>query len=394
MLSMDSIRKVDDLPASDPDVEHSPMGPSSGERWMNCSASVDFTKDMKDRNSIYAAEGTAAHELSEWMRNEGKPAKHYLGREIKAKGFTFEVTQEMATNVQQFVDYCDEFCDDDVFVEERVHYTAWVPNGWGTADDIRFKETVCKLTDLKYGKGVKVNAKNNTQLLLYALGVFQEYHHLYDIEEFILAIHQPRLNHVDEWTVTTKELLVWARDVVMPAAQEVLEGGKFFPGKWCQFCRGKNLCEARANANVDDFDDLDGTPVNAIPNYRLAELLDKVPEIKQWCADIEARALSEVQRGNPVGEYKLVAGRSYRKWKDSAEAEKALRGVRKLKVADILPAKLISPAQAEKLLGKGHAILDDLVNKGPGKPVLVPGSDPRPPLQVDAEDEFDDLDNA
>lgn len=368
------------------------MGPSSAERWMNCTASPAFTRGMEDTASVFAAEGTAAHDLSEWARIENKPCKDYIGMKITRDGFDFVVDEEMARYVQEFVDYCDQWPADEALYEERVHYTAWVPDGWGTADDIRITDAdqLCRLTDLKYGKGIQVYAKHNTQLMLYALGVLQDFGHLYDIKEFVLAIHQPRLNHVDEWTITVKDLLLWAREIVRPKAEEVASGkGKFLAGSWCRFCRGKDVCKARANQYVDEFEALDEP--NAISYDLLASLLKKIPDIKAWCNDIEARALSAVQRGEKVGDFKMVAGRAYRRWKDEEAAEKALRGVRKLKVSDILPAKLVSPAQAEKLLGKNHPVLVEHIKAGQGKPVLVPGSDKRPPLQAEASEEFDSL---
>lgn len=376
---------------SDPNIAHSPLGPSSGKRWMNCTASVKFTAGMPDTTSEFAAEGTAAHTLSEWAREEGRPCKYFIGREIEVEGYTFTVDAEMAMYVQRFVDYCEQW-PGEALVEERVHYTAWVPDGWGTADDIRIveEERLARLTDLKYGKGVQEFAKNNTQLKLYALGVYQDFGHLYDFDNFIITIHQPRLDHVDTVELTVEELLLWARDYVKPAAEEALSGeGTFKAGDWCRFCRGKNTCEARADQYVDDFEDLEG--VDEMPIYKLVELLPKLPELRRLCDDLEARALSLLQAGEQVGDYKLVAGRSSRRWKDAEKAEAALRKVSKLKVKDILPSKLISPAAAEKKIGKDHPIMKEQVLKSPGKPVMVPGEDPRAPLQADAEDEFDDL---
>lgn len=374
---------------SDLNQAHSPLGPSSGDRWMNCTASVKFTAGMPDTTSVFAAEGTAAHTLSEWARLEGKPCKHYIGREIEVEGYTFTVDAEMARFVQQFVDYCEQW-PGEALVEERVHFTAWVPDGWGTADDIRIveDEALVRLTDLKYGKGVQVNAANNTQLKLYALGVYQEYGHLYDMKRFILCIHQPRLDHVDETEVTVEELLLWARDYVQPAAEEALNGeGKFVAGKWCRFCRGRDVCEARSDQFMADFEDTEA--VGEMPVYKLAELLPKIPELRRLCDDLEGRAMSLLQAGEQVGDYKLVAGRSSRRWSDADEAEAALRKVSKLKVKDILVSKLITPAQAEKKIGKDHPIMKEHVLWSQGKPVMVPGDDPRKPLQVDATEEFD-----
>lgn len=377
---------------SDLTQAHSPMGPSAAARWMNCTASVEFTKGMDDTTSIFAAEGTVAHELSEWARLEAKPCKSYIGREVSCDGFDFVIDTEMAGYVQEFVDYCEQWPGDD-FVEARVHYTAWVPDGWGTADDIRIveDEKLCRLTDLKYGKGVQVYARHNTQLMLYALGVLQDFGHVYDIERFVLAIHQPRLSHVDEWEITVKDLLNWAAEIVRPAAAEAVSGeGKFLAGSWCRFCPGRDVCKERANQYISDFEAL--TDVDSLSYPELAEALAKVPEIKAWCSDIEKRAMSAVQRGEPVGDYKLVAGRSRRDWRDAEAAEAALRKIRSLKVADILPTKLVSPAQAEKLLGKKHPVLVEHIEVIQGKPVLAPGSDKRPPIQAVASEEFDSLD--
>jgi len=377
--------------SSDPNQAHSRMGPSAAERWLKCTASVRFTAGMPDRPSQFAAEGTAAHTLSEWAREEGKLCKEFIGREIESDGYTFVVDAEMAGHVQRFVDYCEEL-PGEAFFEERVHYTAWVENGWGTADDIRITNDVCYVTDLKYGKGVQKFAKGNEQLMLYALGVFQDYGYLYDFKEMVIAIHQPRLDHIDTHRIPVKDLLLWARDEVKPKAEIAItgDGAEFVAGEHCRFCPGRDSCEARneqmANAYIEDFEDGSGGDV---PNYKLAEWLEKIPAIRQWCADIEARALSELQKGNPVGDYKLVAGRSSRSWADEAEAEKALR--KKLKVKEIFPTKMISPSQAEKLLGKNNQVLEGLVKRSQGKPTMVPGDDPRSAYQVDAADDFSDL---
>lgn len=387
-------------PTSDPALAHSRLGPSSSERWLNCLGSVLYTKDMPDKSSIYAAEGTAAHELSEWVREQGKLAKKFIGQVIEVEEWEFEVTQEMADAVQSFVDYCEEL-EGDGFYEERVHYTAWVPDGWGTADDIRIEDGgTCHVTDLKYGKGVQVWAKDNPQLRLYALGVFQDYGHLYDIKDFHLTIHQPRLGHVDEVSITVKELLLWARDIVAEAAVEALKpGAPFVAGDWCGFCPGKFECEARSQQMMEthlaDFEDLEA---EEMPNFKVGQILDKISAIRKWLNDIEERGMSEVQKGHPVtgkdGDYKLVEGRSNRCWKDQEVAEARLRKISKLKVSDIFAKpKLLGPSPIEKLLGKKHPLLKELVEKPPGKPVLVSASDPRKTLQVKAEDEFEDLDN-
>jgi hypothetical protein len=377
------------------EAAHSPLGPSAAERWMVCTASVKACEGYPDTASSFAAEGTAAHEVSEWMRETGKSAKEYVGTKLSIDGFEIEVTQDWVAPLDRFAEYVSNL-EGDAFLEERVHYTAWVENGWGTADDIRIPDQgTCHVTDLKFGKGVQKWAKGNQQLMLYALGVWQDYNHLYDIKDFVVTIHQPRLDHVDSHKIKVKDLLTWARDEVRPRAIEAItgKGAVFKAGPHCQFCPKKTDCEERDKAMQEDYASDFDTPDDEMPNYRLAEILKKIPDIKKWIAHMEERGLSELAKGNPVGDFKMVAGRGSRVWDNKEEAEKALRAVRKLKVRDIFPpGPLISVARAEKLLGLKHPVMVEHAKKLPGKPTMVPGDDPRQSLQINAEDEFDNLD--
>lgn len=406
--------------------DHSPLGPSASERWLECPGSVLLTKDMGDTSSEYAIEGTAAHTVTEWARNEGMPGSHYLGRIVNVKlgqkgkngedlFQKVEVDQAMADATDFFVEYVDQF-EGDIFVEERLSYTAWVENGFGTSDDIRIGEKRCVVTDFKYGKGIQVFAENNSQLKLYALGVFHDLGYMYDIEEFQLNICQPRLNHIDEWTISTVELLKWAEEVVRPGAEAATKAGATFKaGNWCQFCLAKHTCKTRAKSefekSVGDFEDLDENTLveprdtNVLSLAEIGLLLPFISAGKAFWEDLEKHALSEVAKGHIIshpdtGDYKLVAGRSNRIWKNVANdgetkdeaIERKLRQ-NKLKVADIFTKKLKGPAAIESILGKKHPLMLELVEKPPGKPKLVPGNDKRPALEVKAEEEFDDLDN-
>ena len=373
----------DTLPA------HSKLGPSASKRWLVCHGSVKATEDLPDTSSVYAREGTAAHTLSEWVREQGKPAKDFIGQEIYVEGDRIVVNWEMVHAVQAYVDYCNEL-PGEAYVEERVHYDAFIPGGFGTSDDIRIDNEDCYITDLKYGKGVPEHAENNTQGMFYALGVFQDFGHLYDFKRFHIAIHQPRLESVSSWTISVEDLLIWVRDVAIPAYESAMgPNPPFVAGDHCQFCPLKQSCKTRADAMQAEYlNDLDGP--EEMTGEELAEISDRLSAIRAWCNDIEAHALSEVQKGHQVGDWKLVEGRSNRTWKNAEEAEKALRGT-KLKVKEIFVKKMISPKQAEDLLGKDHPLMKEQVRKPPGRPVLVPGSDSRPPLQVNAEDEFEDL---
>jgi len=383
--------------------DHSELGPSSMERWLECPGSVLLCRGLPDISSEYADEGSFAHHVSELCRLNNVPAHTYIGLVSHCKRFTVDI--EFARYVQFFMDYVSEF-EGDVLIEERVCYDAWVPKGFGTADDIRIHDGLCNLTDLKFGKGIKVyirdpvTKKLKPQLPGYALGVFQDFGHLYDIETFKFNICQPRLDHIDEATVSLKEILLWARDKVQPTALIALQpGAPFQPGEHCRWCKAHDTCGHRKQWLVaqmlDELDDMESIKdPDLMDNDDLADAMDVISLMRGWCNDIEARVLSEVQAGRAVGtpSWKLVAGRSNRAWRNMAKAEAALRKT-KLKVKDIFKQTMITPPQAEKLLGKDHAIMTDHVRKPPGSPKLAPPTDPRPSVTASIS-ELDDDDEA
>lgn len=376
--------------------EHSPVGPSASLRWLMCPGSVLLTWNMEDTDSIYAAEGTFAHWIAQLCREQNKPADKFIGTVSECGRFT--VDKAFAEGIQEFLDYVNQFPGDSYF-EYRVGYDAWVQGGFGTADDIRINDGICYITDLKFGRGVLIRAQENPQLMLYALGVFQELGHLYDISHFQLNISQPRLDHVDEFLITCEEILMWAQSEVKPTADIALkEGAPFKAGDHCRWCPAKGTCAYRAawvfDNIIDEIDDIEG-PRLATPGLMnadaLAKSMDLVERVRSWCNDIEEHVLREVQRGIDIGGWKMVAGRSNRKWKDEDDAEAALRAA-KVKVGQIFPKSIISPTQAEKIVGKKHPLMEEQVTKAPGKPKLAPPSDPRPSVAPDPEAELEDLD--
>lgn len=382
---------------------HSPLGPSAAYRWLNCPGSVRATAGIIDKSSIYAAEGNFAHDISELARQEGRPAKDYIGHKATVAGFEFECDAEMAQHIQMFLDYEAQFEADERLNEVKVRYDAWVEDGFGTLDAGLLNDGTCIIIDLKYGKGIQVYAENNEQMKLYALGVYQEYFELYDIQKFKLAIMQPRLNHIDEWEISAEELLVWAEETVEPAADLAMsEDAPFKAGDWCDknFCKIKHSCVTRTQAYkemmLDEISDI-RDPVE-MGNEELGELAGLIPLMQKWAKDVMEHVEKLVLAGEEIiGSdglpYKMVAGRGIRKWRDEAEAEKAMRAY-KIKVGDMYTKKLVSPAQAEKLasIGKGHPIIEKHCVKSHGKPALVPGSDKRPAYKVSA-DEMDEIDD-
>lgn len=393
---------------SDSDLlEHSPLGPSAASIWINCTAALKAQEGFPDTESEFAAEGTAAHLLSEWCREENKPADAWLGERIqfpKRDGddemWDFEVTPDMVHHINEFLDYVNQV-EGEAFFEERVTYDDWVPDGFGTADDIRIADGVCYVTDLKYGKGVQVFAEDNPQLKLYALGVHQAYGPLYDIERYVLRIAQPRLDHWDEWEISAEDLVEWACQVVVPAAMQALgrDGYKpeFNPGPHCKWCRARTTCKARAARMLDlvDFSQMDVEGRFTFDPMEIAELLPHLGDIKKWATEIEEEAVRLLQARQKVGDYKLVEGRGSYSWDDEKSTKRAMQRAGLTTDQIYKPRQMISKSDAEKLLGKKHPILQPTSKKGghvvrsPGKPTLAPGSDNR--KSVVPEIEFDDL---
>lgn len=222
-----------------PEGEHSSFGPSSAERWMNCPGSKGSGQ------SKYAAEGTAAHSLSEWVRTEGKPAKHWKGKIIRVGDYDFKVGKSMIDSVTTFVEDVEKIPGAPV-IEGRVRYDDLVPGAFGTLDDGRLKDDLCVITDLKHGKGVVVGAQENPQLMLYALGLFFSFNWVVSFDKFVLRICQPRRKHFVEWETSLGTLLQWGYDVVRPAYKTALVSTARKAGPWCKFCGLKNECSERA----------------------------------------------------------------------------------------------------------------------------------------------------
>ena len=384
------------------DGAHSHLGPSSAERWMNCPGSVLATQGLPDSESFFAAEGTAAHTVSEWCRALNVRASQFHGRTLVVGAHEIAVDQDMVDSVQTFVDYVNEF-PGEAWYEARVCYDEWVPGGFGTADDIRISDGLCVVTDFKHGKGVQVYAENNAQLKMYALGVYQQYRHLYEIKTFALNICQPRLDHIDAWEISAEALVAWADEQVKPAAAKAIcAGAPFSAGAWCKFCKLKYSCETRdrwaVTQMVGEFENLEAGvqkietgSVVASSTALLPRILGVLAGVRAWCDDKEHQAIALLQQGLEVGGWKMVEGRSQRQWAfPEAEMTPVLRTAG-LSDEQIFTRKLNGPAKIEKLLGKKNRLLATHVTKPPGKPKLASPDDPRPPLTIDVLKEFSDL---
>lgn len=373
-------------------AEHAKLSASGSKRWMSCPPSAILEQQFEDEQSPYAAEGSFAHSLAELC------LRLYLG-DITDKQFENLLqkrradpffTKEMADYVQGYVDIAIEKInaaraiskDAVVLLEQKLDFSPWVPEGFGTGDLVLIADGKCEIVDLKYGKGVPVSAEENTQMRLYALGAINQFDCLYDIHEITTTIAQPRLDNVSSQTLTVAELLAWAEAEVKPKAQLAINGqGEFCPGDHCKFCKARFTCRARAEENLKlaayDFRD----PFLLAP-AEIANILGKAEQLAAWVADVQKYALDQAENhGVTFPGWKLVEGRSNRKYDDEDAIAKVL--IQAGYTEDqIFEKKLLGVTKMTEVIGKKafSQLLDQYIVKPPGKPVLVPESDKRPAI--------------
>lgn len=364
--------------------QHSLLSASGAHRWLNCPPSAVLESREPDTSSAAAEQGTAAHALAEWKLRRAlhqapafKPESDWIDTEME------HLTDDYVAFVQEHISIARETCGDpQVLIEQRLDFSHIVPGGFGTGDAVIIAEPTLQIIDLKYGQGVLVEAEQNPQLMLYALGALHAFGSLYDIETVAVTIYQPRRGNVDTWETSVAELEHWAETEVKPKAELASAGeGEFCPGSWCQFCKITPTCRARAEANLA-LAKLEFAPPAKLSDVEIADVLTRIPQLKTWAADVEAYALSKaVNQGVVFEGFKLVAGRSVRKYSSETDVAAAAEAAG---YRDIYDRKLITLTAMEKLMGKPafNEILSDLVTKPAGKPTLVPVSDKRPALDL------------
>ena len=369
--------------------EHAKISPSGFYRLVRCPGSQRLEADLPNTSSVYAQEGTAAHELAAKALESGLAASAYIGQSIIVEEKQFLVTTEMADYVQQYIDNVNKYKDTGhMLVEHRVDFGGSVvaEDCWGTSDVVVIKPDEYQVHDLKYGRGLKVEAADNEQLALYALGCLDEFGTL-GIERVRMVIHQPRLNHVSEWVATVGELTQFAKKakrVIEIAAQP---DAPLVPGaKQCRFCKAASICPALRDEVIAEFEVLP-TPASA-SNAELGRARDKVEMVNAWCTAVTQETERRVLSGDHVPGYKAVLSRrGMRKWTDAELASQMLKAMR-LRDTEIYDSTLISPATAEKLL-KTQTIgprqwnsLQPLITQSEPKPIVVPAADERPELSL------------
>lgn len=374
-------------------ADHALLSPSAAARWLTCTRSAKLEEQFPVSSTKYTEEGTIAHELAELEARKAtgyiEPDAYKMGfRDITKSEYYDEVMQASAEEYASLIaDYLEirKGFSPDAFpeFEVKVDISNWVPGGFGTADCLIISDGVMEVIDFKYGKGVPVSALNNPQMKLYALGAYEQFKDLYEIDLIEMTIFQPRLNSRSTDSISVKELLKWGEETVKPQAQKAINGeGEFVPSeKACKFCRAKNICRARADKFIDLFEN---SKSETLTLEEVADLLNQADDMKAWLSDLEEEVVKNITSGVIVPGWKMVAGRSNRKITDELKAVDLLKknGINETLLYE---KKLITLTQMEKDFGKKEIdeILRDLIEKPEGKPCLVKESDKRPPLLFD-----------
>lgn len=369
---------------------HAKLSASGASRWATCPGSVQMEEGIPDRESIFAQEGTLAHEMSELKLKHYLDPKGFGKRKLNAaikKLKENELYQaEMDSYTDTYVDFIKEKAlsfpsNPYIEIEKRVDFSRWVDGGFGTCDCVLIHGSTLSIIDLKYGKGVPVSAEQNEQLILYALGAYDAFNLIYNLDKIELNIVQPRINNFSTWEISLTELLLWG-DYFKVQSEKALGGnGELVPSaKACKFCKARDICTARAENNLSLESEINLKP-NEIPKDKLYEYISRGEDIAKWVADLKAYALDMCLKGEDVKGLKAVAGRTSRSWTNQDEAINKLieGGIDEAIIYDKVPLTL---AKLEKALGKQQftTLVGDLVVTSEGKPTLVFENDKRPAI--------------
>ena len=394
-----------------PPKGHAILSASSSDRWLHCPPSARLCETYQDKGSDYAAEGTDAHELCEYK------LKRALGMDASdpTENLTWyneemeDCANSYAAYILEMVEAAEESCaDPKVLIEQRVDFSRWVEQGFGTADCIIIADGTLRVIDFKDGKtggyrkmqgddnciiiadgtlricdykhglGVLVDATDNPQMKCYALGALELFDDIYDIDNVSMTIYQPRRQNISTFEISKDELYRWADEVLKPTADLAFAGdGNFLCGEWCGFCKAKHECRARAEANLT-LAQYDFKLPPLLEDSEIEYILSRADELVAWASDIKEYALQQAISGKEWAGWKLVEGRSNRKYSNEEAVIQAVTDAG----FDPYEKKLLGITAMQKRLGKSRfdELLTAYIEKPQGKPTLVPESDKRPAM--------------
>ena len=375
--------------------KHAFLSASSSHRWLACPPSALLCAKEADQSSAYAKQGSDAHELCEYLLLKA------LGHDPPDPTENLDYYDaEMLSCAEGYRDFVMEqveearklSADPLICVEQRLDYSRWVENGFGTGDCVIVADDLLHVIDYKYGLGVLVSASGddgtgNSQLKCYALGALDTFGDLYDIRRIKLSIYQPRRENVDTFEMSVEDLLRWADDVLSPTAKLAFTGdGEFCAGDHCVFCKVKATCRARTDYNME-LAKYEFEKPAMLDDEEIAAILPMIDSLVSWATDIKEFALQQALSGTVYEGYKVVEGRSNRKYSDETAVAKIVQDAG----YDPFEKKLLGVTAMQRQLGKKRfqELLGGLLYKPPGKPVLVPTSDSRPEFNTAANDFID-----
>ncbi|WP_079525416.1 DUF2800 domain-containing protein [Solibacillus isronensis] len=381
-------------------AQHALLSASGAHRWMVCTKSSRLEESMEEETSVYAEEGTLAHELAELKiaKEVGLISKQKYTKKLKQIRSDPLYTEEMDKATDLHKDFCIERFNEAkavtkdavIMLEQRLDYSPWVPEGFGTSDTTIISEKTLEIIDLKYGKGIAVSAYENTQMKLYALGAINQFGFLYDLETIQMTISQPRLDSISSFEMSVDDLLTWAETEVKTRAELAFAGlGSFVAGSHCRWCKVKATCRARAEENMK-LATLDFQQPPLLADEEVVEVLASIDDLISWAKDVQEFALAKAMDENKQWPgMKLVEGRGSRKYTDENTIVEALTAAGY--DSDVIYRKTLNTITTlEKELGKKafEELLGSLVTRAPGKVKLVPEEDKRPEIKASPEVDF------
>lgn len=380
---------------------HAVLSASSSHKWLVCTPSARLEEKFPNKTSEFMAEGTLAHEIAEFK------VKAYFIEVLSKATYTRRLNKlkkeehfnnEMLIHTDTYLEYIKgevlkTKAKPFITFEQKVDYSKYVPEGFGTADCVMISGDTLHVIDFKYGKGIKVDAEENPQMKLYSLGAYEQYGMFYSIQKIRMTIIQPRIDNISEFEMTLEELLKWGEETVKPQAQKAFMGlGDYIQGEHCRLCRAKGACEFRAKENMKVVEEIQSNYNGVLSNDDIGEMLSKTDGIAQWIKDLEAYALEQLLKGENIKGWKAVEGKSNRKIVDIDKAFEILEA-NGYDATILYEKKPLTLTQLEKAIGKTNLAqaIGDYIEKPKGAPTLAKESDKREPFKVSALEEFGGL---